>query len=515
MSYSLGRDAFAVDTHVRRVFRHLGLVESRGIKADHDPFQDVVPAKLRSGLHVNLIHHGRAVCHSDKPACSDCVLVSWCKVGRARAGTAKPDAAVAVDLFSGAGGMSTGFQQEGFRTALAVELDRHAAQSYRANHPGVPVIERDVRTLRASDIREAAAGADKVDIVLAGPPCQGYSAAGKRQPEDGKNILYREVSRIAEELDAEYIVMENVLGARQVNGKGFVDSILRSLRRRRYRADWHVLNAIDFDVPQRRRRLVFIARQSSKCRQPPGRPGATPTEDPAGFLRRKLEDLPAFGVGIDAEYVVADGKVLLNASTMRHSAKVVTKISGIAAGKGPISYRRLSEDAARTLIAGHRALPVHPWLHRTISVREAARIQGFDDDFVFCGPRAEQPLQVANAVPPPMAAGVARSIVAQRNGAEASSSSAAVGAAISPAGVVLGDMVPGRGQRQLVERGAAADQACRELEHLKDGRCPDLEAAPEILDSTSSSSRDACKELGPRGISSHEDLGSAVDVPAA
>ncbi len=76
-----------------------------------------------------------------------------------------------------------------------------------------------------------------------------------------------------------------------------------------------------------------------------------------------------------------------------------------------MSYRRLDENAARTLVAGHRALPVHPWLNRTISVREAARIQGFDDDFVFCGPRAEQPLQVANAVPPPMAIGIADAIL--------------------------------------------------------------------------------------------------------
>src|SRR5205085_2592888 len=98
---------------------------------------------------------------------------------------------------------------------------------------------------------------------------------------------------------------------------------------------------------------------------------------------------------------------IANASTMAHSSRVLAKIKGIKPGKGPISYRRLEREVARTLVAGHRALPVHPWLHRTISVREAARIQGFPDSYVFCGTRANQPLQVANAVPPPLAAAIA------------------------------------------------------------------------------------------------------------
>jgi DNA (cytosine-5)-methyltransferase 1 len=102
---------------------------------------------------------------------------------------------------------------------------------------------------------------------------------------------------------------------------------------------------------------------------------------------------------------------LLNGSTMKHGDKVLAKIRAIRPGAGPISYRRLHTDLARTIVAGHRALPVHPTLHRTISVREAARIQGFRDDHVFAGPRWLQPLQVANAVPPPMARAVAEALL--------------------------------------------------------------------------------------------------------
>ena len=96
---------------------------------------------------------------------------------------------------------------------------------------------------------------------------------------------------------------------------------------------------------------------------------------------------------------------------MLHCERVVEKIAAIKAGEGPISYRRLHKDLARTIVAGHRALPVHPYLHRTISVREAARLQGFADTHVFCGTRSQQPLQVANAVPPLLAQAVAGALL--------------------------------------------------------------------------------------------------------
>jgi DNA (cytosine-5)-methyltransferase 1 len=129
-------------------------------------------------------------------------------------------------------------------------------------------------------------------------------------------------------------------------------------------------------------------------------------------LTEVLSALPELPHSTDAEYLIHDGRPYYNMSTMRHSQRVVDKIAKILPGGGPISYRRLESHEARTLIAGHRAMPVHPRLHRTISVREAAVIQGFPLDYVFCGPKAEQPLQVANAVPPPMAKAVAIHVLA-------------------------------------------------------------------------------------------------------
>ncbi len=424
MAYALERPRFAVDTHVERIFRRLGIVgpkRSPNSKVDHDQFQPAVAEKLRKQLHINLVHHGRAVCQNRKARCDACVLISFCQAGvsataaAARGGEERP---VAIDLFAGAGGLGWGFRQEGFRLALAVESDRHAAQTYRANNPGVPVIEADVTSLNGERVRELCVPALEVDAVLAGPPCQGYSAAGKRIPEDAKNLLFDHVVRIAEELGAQLVIMENVPGLRRVNGVGFLDRILRRMQRR-YNADRVELRACDFGVPQNRTRLFFLGHRKDLGPAPAAPP---PTHRPFGSAQRGLAETPSLEerlrgaleleAGTDAEWrLLEDGTELLNASTMKHGDSVIAKIREIEPGKGPISYRRLERDVARTLVAGHRALPVHPWLHRTISVREAARVQGFEDSYVFCGPRHEQPLQVANAVPPPVARAVARHLI--------------------------------------------------------------------------------------------------------
>jgi DNA (cytosine-5)-methyltransferase 1 len=202
LSYSLERAAFAVDTHVHRVFTRLRLVESNGRKRDHDPFQDAVPESMRKRLHVNLVHHGRSICTSQHPRCGECVLVSFCRRGREAVAEADGSPA-AVDLFAGAGGMGRGFRNAGFRIALAIESDRHAAQTYRLNNPGVPVIEARIdETTTGTRLRRYVPGVGMFHTVVAGAPCQGYSAAGARNPGDPQNRLYVHVARIARQLKA-------------------------------------------------------------------------------------------------------------------------------------------------------------------------------------------------------------------------------------------------------------------------------------------------------------------------
>lgn len=415
LAYSLNRPAFAVDTHVHRVFSRLRLVTRAGRKKDHDRFQDAVPDRVRKRLHINLVHHGRAICRARRPKCGDCVLVSFCAEGRQAVANERRPAV--VDLFAGAGGLGYGFRKAGFRVALAVESDRHAAQTYRLNNPGVPVIEAEIDvSTSAHQLTRFMPGVEQVMGLLAGPPCQGYSAAGARDPDAAGNLLYRQVASLAAELQVETVLLENVPGVRRVRGHGFLNDILQSLREAGYATDAHLVNACEFGVPQHRARYLFLGRRGEGASPPPG-PDAThrshgkgsATDLPdAPTLRSVLAPLPELPAGATGEPVPGpDGTEYFNVETMAHSERVVAKIKGIKPGEGPISYRRLRDDEARTLIAGHRALPVHPWLDRTISVREAATIQGFPHHYRFCGPRSDQPLQVANAVPPPLAEAVA------------------------------------------------------------------------------------------------------------
>jgi DNA (cytosine-5)-methyltransferase 1 len=418
MSYSLGRHSFAVDTHVRRVFTRLELVPDGPRKPDHSAYEALVPPAARSRLHINLVHHGREICRNRNPRCDECPLVSFCPLGRSRAG-AYDDRPVAIDLFSGGGGLGSGFKQGGFRVALAVEADRAAAQSYRLNHPGCVVLETDVRNVTAARIKAICPGAMRPNAILAGPPCQGYSHAGNRDPDDSKNVLYRQVVRLARELRPRFVMIENVPGMKGVGGVTFAPRVLGSLREAGYAVREHLLVASWFGVPQLRERYFYLA-QRADLGIAPDAPTPTHTPDAQKYsasIRKTptvlevLEGLPLLGPGVDAEHCEVDGFVLHNGGTMSHSKEVIAKIRRVTAGKGPISYRRLHPDQARTIVAGHRALPVHPFLHRTISVREAARIQGFPDDYIFAGYRSQQPLQVANAVPPPVAAAVARKFI--------------------------------------------------------------------------------------------------------
>jgi DNA (cytosine-5)-methyltransferase 1 len=428
MHYSLGRNTFAVDANIRRIFDRLGLVADDGKKVRHEDYDVIVPSRLRRALHVNLIHHGRDICRPRAPLCQECPLISFCQTGRG-IDWSQDTRPVAVDVFAGGGGLSVGFSEAGFRVAAAVEWDRNAAQTYRLNHPGTVVIEADARKIDARAICELAPSADRPVALIAGPPCQGYSVAGKRQPEDEKNRLFLEVTRLARDLRPRFVVIENVPGIRSVGGVSFTKAVLHELHESGFGGKEYLLRACDYGVPQLRRRVLFLA-QRYDIGEAPKAPasthcsgaychagcGDTPGAN-CGALRATstvtevLSDLPVLGPGEDAEYRVVDGVLLLNGSTMKHSRKVIEKIKGIAPGKGPISYRRLHSDLARTIVAGHRALPVHPFVDRTISVREAARIQGFKDSHIFCGTRGQQPLQVANAVPPALARAVAEELL--------------------------------------------------------------------------------------------------------
>lgn len=417
---SCGCDLTA-DVHVRRMVGRADAGNRHTTFGDAVAFVGMVPKKERSVLERHLMIHSRVACTEKEPRCAACPLVSFCETGRGRI-TPQHGAATAVDLFGGAGALGLGFKRAGFSIVAAVEIERNAAQTYRLNHPGVPVLEASVERVTADGLRAWLPNLTAPAAVIAGPPCQGYSAAGSRDVDDQRNLLFRHVGRIARQLGARSVVVENVPGLRRVNGVTYTDKITFSLRRCGYRT-WKqpvALRASDFGVPQNRQRLFFMGVKSEIDLPDPPTPTHVPPDDDVSdsrlprtpLLAERLEDLPRLEPGAGAERLrLRDGRVVLNSQAMAHSPKVVAKIRAIPAGGGPISYRRLESDSARTLVAGHRALPVHPEQHRTITVREAARIQGFPDEYFFCGPRSTQPLQVANAVPPALSEAIARQLL--------------------------------------------------------------------------------------------------------
>jgi len=424
LHYSLDRAAFAVDTHVRRILGRLDLVEDRPGKVAHRDYETLVPPAMRQRLHINLVHHGRKLCTSRSPRCPDCPLVSFCPVGKARLKLDRRP--VAIELFGGAGGLGLGFRQSGFHIAFAIEHDRNAAQTYRANHPGTVVAEWDVSQASGSAIRRHLPHLEDITAVIGGPPCQGYSAAGRRDAQDAKNRLFRHHIRLARELQARFVVIENVPGMRGVNGVQFIEDVETHLREAGYHSHAGIVRASDYGVPQLRKRLIFTGQRLETGDAP-----AIPIGNYCGSVlkdcrcgrpkpptvQQKLNEIPVIAAGVNAEFLqLPGGNVLLNASTMSHSDRVIRKISKIEPGSGPISYRRLHLDLARTIVAGHRALPVHPTEHRTISTREAALLQGFPLTYVFCGSRSTQALQVANAVPPQLGHAIAQSLLASIRG---------------------------------------------------------------------------------------------------
>lgn len=363
------------------------------------------------GVVAPLAQHARKVC-TETPRCTACPFISFCETGQRR--VSRDNRPAAVDIFAGAGGLGRGFRDAGFRVALAIENERNAAQTYRLNNPGTPVFEMDVAKISSNWVQTVVG--KRPEVVCAGPPCQSFSAAGPREDNDPRHHGFRHVLNLAHDLDPDVVLIENVPGiARRLRKKKNYRDVITEELGRRFEAEVLLLKATDYGVPQLRTRYIFLGRRRGTPTI--GQPTKTHSTVRTGNLTRTptvsevLSGLPKRDHGCKKDsYKARNGRVIHNLTTMAHAKRVVARIKKIKGGEGPISYRRVSKLYARTIIAGHRALPVHPTLHRTMSVREAACIQSFPLDYVFLGVPSNQPLQVANAVPPPMAEAIARQL---------------------------------------------------------------------------------------------------------
>jgi DNA (cytosine-5)-methyltransferase 1 len=330
-----------------------------------------------------------------------------------------------IDLFCGAGGLSLGLTAAGMRIAGAFEMDARAVATYSKNL-GAHVFEVDVRDLDARAVRRLAGLRRGEPTVLAGgPPCQGFSVQRRGDGDDPRNALVLDFLRLVDELAPAIFVMENV-PALQKRAE-FADFTAR-VDELGYVLHASVLDAADFGVPQRRRRLVAVGERRSR-RMGFSFPGRV---DQRRTVRDAIGDLPS---PIDNG---EEARLIANHELGNVSALNRQRISFVPEGGGRADipeelrlpchrvsvekaghrgvYGRLSWDAPAGTITTKcnsftRGRFAHPSEDRNITMREAARLQGFPDEFVFLGSRVDVAHQIGNAVPPPLALAIGEAIV--------------------------------------------------------------------------------------------------------
>lgn len=308
------------------------------------------------------------------------------------------------DLCCGAGALSEGFRRAGARILGGIDICAQALKTARGNHPGACWECAGIEQVAARLHRPNSHPVWRADVILAGLPCQGFSRAGNRDPTDPRNALFVHLLGVVRRVRPEYVICENVLGFAERRNSGAFQTLLRGLRRLGYDVATRILDAADYGVPQHRKRVFLVAVCGGQANRV------------FENLRPKQHTVPvrvAFRGLPSKREDKSKSHVFMN-----HGHRVRAKLRKLKPG-GPISYRRLVwNEPALTLVAGHRALPVHPSQPRAISVREAARLQGFHDSYLFEGSNSSQIMQVANAVPPPLAEAIGRAIV--RTGAASS-----------------------------------------------------------------------------------------------
>jgi DNA (cytosine-5)-methyltransferase 1 len=322
------------------------------------------------------------------------------KAWRAHLAPRDPDAPSVISTFAGCGGSSLGYSMAGFRELLAVEWDGEVVETFKLNFPDVPVYHGDIcrlsveECMRLSGLKERG----ELDVLDGSPPCQGFSLFGKRRISDDRNLLFREYVRLLRGLRPKVFVMENVGGMVVGKMKLMFADILRTLRENHYRVLVRLLNAMYFNVPQNRQRLIFIGVRND-LGMVPSHPRA---ESRPINLRVAFEGCD----NDDPRYLPDWLKSALQPIRARNCSgqlakRIIAGHKGREAGTWGIKVLNWNRPAL-TLVKSEIADSglVHPSCERYISISEAKRIGSFPDQFQMTGDRAEKIKCIGNSVPP-------------------------------------------------------------------------------------------------------------------
>lgn len=373
-----------------------------------------------------LAHRASRAVRTDR---NDAYLTQLRAMARSHSSTDRPGLS-AVSLFSGCGGFSLGFSAAGFGVKGYVELDANLRRIYRANFRDPVEIGGDIAAISDCTIRQHAQAFGDVDAIIGGPPCQGFSLAGKREISDPRNSLFRHYLRFVEVMRPKVAFLENVrllTSMKSVDGKLIRDQIAAEFRHRGYRVAFFEINATSYGVPQHRERVIFVATRADLDIQP-SIPAATHGTGSDLFSNVMVPSTFADACS-DLAYIESGGRSgdALH-SAVRHPDHVVRWLWDVPEGRSahdnedaalrpPSGYnttykRQVWLEPAATvqttfgMISGCRN--VHPIATRSLTVREAARIQSFPDQFEFPGALGPTRTGIGNAVPPLLALALAK-----------------------------------------------------------------------------------------------------------
>ena len=321
-----------------------------------------------------------------------------------------------IDLFCGAGGLSLGFDRQGFENVFSLDIEPACCKTYSRNFPLHRIVQKDISDLSGKEVRQLV-GRKKIDVVIGGPPCQGFSIAGpigRRFIADPRNRLFQEFARIVSVVKPTLFLMENVARLFTHNQGRTREEIVSIFNDLGYRVECKILNAADYGVPQLRSRAIFIG---SKLPRETGFPKASVSE-PQHYatVEETIGSLPPLVAGETSD--------IPNHRAMRHSAQMLRKMAYVEDGgdrtnipetlrpkSGDVrKYIRYASGKPSVCITGDMRKVFHYRQNRALTVRELARIQSFPDDFVFLGTQISQQQQVGNAVPPMLAEALAQHI---------------------------------------------------------------------------------------------------------
>ncbi|MEN4011645.1 MAG: DNA cytosine methyltransferase [Chloroflexota bacterium] len=343
-----------------------------------------------------------------------------------------------LDLFAGAGGFSLGFTLNNFSLQYALEIDEWASSTIAHNNPATSVITSDIRDYQSPESIKAVVGQQTFDLIIGGPPCQGFSIAGpKKDPKDPRNSLFVDFSRWVDILRPRVFVIENVkgiVGRKNANDEKVVDIIKNTFYNLGYSTELWIMNAVNYGVPQFRERVFFVGnRFGIEMGIPPcshfedGDPNLNNDQLHYVTVGQAILDLPIINASEGAdelEYTIQPSNdyqswargnqtILFNHEAMKHTQRIIDRFSQIKCGESlsnisiegygakkrngngassestyDMNNRRLDPiKPSFTIPASFYSTFIHPALNRNITAREAARIQSFPDFYRFMGKR--------------------------------------------------------------------------------------------------------------------------------